>query len=328
MNSVQTACVRAGSTIATSMVISAWFLGLLIACETGSCSAWGKGTAWELNGPHPVEKAAAAQPKPVPPAKSDTPHAQPVVPPQPDPRMATLAKLAHQVTVEWKDEPLENALAFIQAETGVDMMVMWIDEDNPALGLRKERRISLVAKDQDVIDLLEKITERADTRAKGDGSTWQISDTGTLQVGPRERLNKWTRTCAYDVADLLQVIVDWIDPDDGLMFNDSHPFTSAHRRWRDAGFMDTRHAEDKAQELRGVIVATCEPKAWTDNGGDAASILYQRGSRALVVRAPDYVHRAIDGYHPSRPPQSSVPTPTPEPREAKPAKAPARTTGG
>jgi hypothetical protein len=38
----------------------------------------------------------------------------------------------------------------------------------------------------------------------------------------------------------------------------------------------------------------CEPEAWKDAGGDWATMRYYQG--VLIIRAPDFVHRQIDGY--------------------------------
>jgi len=38
----------------------------------------------------------------------------------------------------------------------------------------------------------------------------------------------------------------------------------------------------------------CEPEAWKDAGGDWATMRYYQG--VLIIRAPDYIHRQIDGY--------------------------------
>ncbi|HEX2837580.1 MAG TPA: hypothetical protein VHN77_05585 [Phycisphaerales bacterium] len=321
-----------GATTARACVsIAAFALSGLIACETCSCSASGAalpGTAWELNGSTatPVAPAIPAQhrsTKQIAHAQSTAPpHAsqQPTVAsrdqsapeksPQPlpdaDPRMVTLARLDKHVTVNWQDVSLQDAFAYLRDTTGADVMVLWIDEDNPTIGLRPDRRISLAATNQGLIDVLEKILERADTRAKGDGSTWQISDTGTLQIGPRERLNKWTRTYAYDVADVLLPAIDMFDPDDALLQHGIQPTgpvktaTSLPHRRLAAGMHDERAYPVRAEELRQIIVQTCEPAAWVENGGDAATILLHTVSKAFVVRAPDYVHRAIDGYRPTR----------------------------
>ncbi len=226
------------------------------------------------------------------------------------------------MNVEWKDVTLKEAFEFIQQQTGVDLVVMWIDEDNPQLGLRPDRTISAIAKNLHVIDVIDKVLERADTRATGDGSTWQLSDSGTLQIGPRERLNKWTRTYAYDMADLFMPAMDMFDPDDALLKHGIqptpalNPSTSLSHRRLAAGMHDERPFPERAEELRQIIMQTCEPKAWIENGGDAATIMLHRSSKAFVVRAPDYVHRAIDGYHdiPSRviAPETSTPVKPPE----------------
>lgn len=303
----------------------------LIACETCSCSASGAslpGTAWELTGTTATAAAPAAQatdirtatfddaqhltrPLPTKPLPNSTARAAPAgstpeASPDADPRMETLARMDRSVTVEWQDISLQDAFAFFKDTTGTDMMVLWIDEDNPTIGLRPDRRISLSATNQGLIDVLEKILERADTRAKGDGSTWQISDTGTLQIGPRERLNKWTRTYAYDVADVLLAAIDMFDPDDALLqhgIQSPYPVKTStslpHRRLA-AGMHDERPYPVRAEELRQIIMLTCEPAAWVEHGGDAATILLHTVSKAFVVRAPDYVHRAIDGYRPTR----------------------------
>lgn len=285
-------------------------------CGLAARPVLGAGTAWELVGSTAGEKPAAARPVADPAAGGSDVAAAPNETaatkthadeaPQPaDARWTTFCKLDRALSVEWKDMPLADAFEFLRVQAGVDMMVMWIDEDNPTIGLRRERTISLSVERQGLIDVLEKVLERADTRAKGDGSTWQISDTGTLQVGPRERLNKWTRTYAYDMADLLMASHDMMDPDDALLthgIQSTQPVNRStnllHRRLA-AGMHDERPYPERAEELRQVIMATCEPKAWIDNGGDAAVILLHTVSKAFVVRAPDYVHRAIDGYHPT-----------------------------
>ena len=52
--------------------------------------------------------------------------------------------------------------------------------------------------------------------------------------------------------------------------------------------------EEKADQLMDIIREQCEPDAWSDNGGDWASMRYYQG--ILIIRAPDFVHRQIDGY--------------------------------
>jgi hypothetical protein len=63
----------------------------------------------------------------------------------------------------------------------------------------------------------------------------------------------------------------------------------------DPGEEPERKSEDeKSEQLMDIIKDQCEPEAWTDNGGDAASRRYYQG--VLIIRAPDFIHRQIDGY--------------------------------
>ena len=69
---------------------------------------------------------------------------------------------------------------------------------------------------------------------------------------------------------------------------------------------ERRSEDEKSQQLMDIIVEQCEPEAWTDNGGDAASMRYYQG--VLIIRAPDYIHRQIDGYPfaPKRPARATT----------------------
>ncbi len=52
--------------------------------------------------------------------------------------------------------------------------------------------------------------------------------------------------------------------------------------------------KEKADEVVTLIQKIVEPQQWVDNGGDAATIDQFRGT--LIVTAPDYIHRQINGY--------------------------------
>jgi hypothetical protein len=43
-----------------------------------------------------------------------------------------------------------------------------------------------------------------------------------------------------------------------------------------------------------IITQLVEPDQWVDNGGSGGTIRYYNGT--LIVNAPDYMHRGIDGY--------------------------------
>jgi len=50
--------------------------------------------------------------------------------------------------------------------------------------------------------------------------------------------------------------------------------------------------EEKAEQLQDIIKEQCEPEAWDVEGW--ATMRYYQG--VLIIRAPDFVHRQIDGY--------------------------------
>ena len=75
----------------------------------------------------------------------------------------------------------------------------------------------------------------------------------------------------------------------------------------DPGEDPERKSEDeKSEQLMDIIKEQCEPEMWSDNGGDAATMRYYQG--VLIIRAPDFIHRQIDGYPftPKRPARATT----------------------
>ncbi len=56
---------------------------------------------------------------------------------------------------------------------------------------------------------MEKVLDKAQTDATGHGNSWQLTDSGTLQVGPKDRLNKFKYVKLYPIAGLLLEIPDY-----------------------------------------------------------------------------------------------------------------------
>src|SRR6185369_11546819 len=52
--------------------------------------------------------------------------------------------------------------------------------------------------------------------------------------------------------------------------------------------------EERAKKIMDLIVSLVESQQWQDNGGEGASMHYFNGT--LIVNAPDYIHRQINGY--------------------------------
>jgi hypothetical protein len=68
---------------------------------------------------------------------------------------------------------------------------------------------------------------------------------------------------------------------------------------------ERKSEDEKVQQLVDIILETIEPDAWTDNGGEYASIRFYQG--VLIIRAPDYIHRQIGGYPFAGRPVSAAP---------------------
>lgn len=218
------------------------------------------------------------------------------------PQKATLSKFMRPVTVEFNETRLEDAMRFVIDLTQADVEVYWQDDRNTS-GLDKETLITLKVDRVSALALVEKILEKASTDTSGlGGSTWQLSETGTMQIGPKERLNRFKRVELYPIHDLLLVVPDYTN---APQF-DLQAVLQSTGQGRGGGggqspFRENNQnrnppvpPEQRAQEVQDLIVQLVEPEQWVDNGGDGASSRYFQGS--LIVNAPDYVHRGINGY--------------------------------
>ena len=215
-----------------------------------------------------------------------------------DPRYETMARLAKPITVDFKDARLGDVMEFLQTVSQVDIEPMWID-DQYTDGLDKDQSVSVAARNIAVLSVIERVLDKVQTDF--DGNTWQLSDTGALEVGPKSRLNKEKRLQIYDIQDLLFQVnnyaeVPQLDLDaaiqqggqgggggGGSIFEDNSNDTATQPS-----------QEDQAKQLIDIIIEFVEPEQWRDNGGDGGTITYYRGT--FLIRAPDYIHRQLGGY--------------------------------
>lgn len=214
----------------------------------------------------------------------------------------TMARMLKRIEgVELSETRLEDLISFIEGVADADLEPLWTDE-NGGEGLERETLISLkTPRRVTVLQLLEMTLEQADRAAGPDrASTWQLTDYGTMEFGPRELLNRRQRLEVIDIHDLLLTIPDYDNPpnfDLNTIFNQAGqggggggqaPFQINQQQ------QEERNLEEDAQEIIDTIVAFVEPEQWADNGGTGGSIRYFR--QTLLVRAPDYMHRALSGY--------------------------------
>jgi hypothetical protein len=221
------------------------------------------------------------------------------------PQKDTLLKLSRPITIEFTDKRLEEVIGFVAEFTGADIMPMWADAQNSD-GLDREQTITLKANNSSALALLERVLERAQTGSQQ--NTWQLSDTGAVEIGPKDRLNAHRRTEIYDINDLLLVIPDYTDAPQidlqqaiqasqgggGGGGGGQSPFRDAQQQQQQRREEKEKIKKDRANEVLDIIKALVEPEQWTENGGSGGTIRYYQGT--LIVQAPDYLHRELVGY--------------------------------
>ncbi len=228
--------------------------------------------------------ASSAQPRAEQPAKRT------VV----NPKRETLQKLQRRLTIDFTDSRLEDVITFVTEVTGADIEPVWTVGNT--VGLDKDKRVTLSVKNQAALTAIEKILEKSQDDFQQ--NAWQLSDSGALEIGPKDALNRTKRVEIYDINDLLHVIpryseVPQIDLNSVLQQaqgGGQSPFEDADEDDNE----DRRTRAERTQDIIDLLITLVEPDQWVDNGGEGASIRAWNGQ--LIVRAPDYVHRQINGY--------------------------------
>jgi hypothetical protein len=238
---------------------------------------------------------AAAQNAPVAPGAAPV-VAQPA-PTSGIPQRDTLMKLMRPVSLDVQDKRLEDVVAFVRDFTGAELEPMWID-DRHSEGLDREKPITVRVNNVTALTLMEKVLDQA--RGDYGDNTWQMSDTGAFQFGPKERLNKFRRIEIYDINDLIREIPDYTDVpriDLQQALQSSQGGGGGQSPFRDNQNDQNQRMRDRqqiTQDLMTLIRDLVEPEQWTENGGSGGSMREFRGT--IIVNAPDYMHRGVDGY--------------------------------
>jgi hypothetical protein len=229
-----------------------------------------------------------------------------------DPRAVNLQKMMKVVSADFSDNTLEQCMNFIRDVSGADFDVLWTEGNTT--GLDKEKTIILSAKNVTILTLLETVLDKAsDPQPSGlPGATWQMTSGGSIQVGLKSTLNKFKRLEIYDINDMLFEVKDKTDiPELDLQasFQNSgggrgggggssqSPFGGSGGRGQGRNQnqqADPMRRENLGKEVQKLITSLVESDQWADNSGDGGTITYWQGS--LLVNAPDYMHRQVDGY--------------------------------
>ena len=224
--------------------------------------------------------------------------------------------LYEQLTVTFDRTPARDVFDYLKIALDVNLIARYSD-DTIGHGIDPDTRITLSADSVPVLELLELILEQCSTV---DECTWQLRKS-FIEVGTKERLSvpaareiRW-----YPVDEMLFEAPDFNDSI-SLRLEDAFPYNSGFGGGYAGGFLNGGRgyggsiqispagagsggsAKQRVQSLINLIVELVEPQAWTNNGGDWASIRYRDG--ALVVNAPPYIHRKIVGYPRVPPPKA------------------------
>ncbi len=212
-----------------------------------------------------------------------------------DPRARTLSKMMKPITIQLDRQRLEDVIAFIGEVSGAPLEPLWIDDRNTN-GLDPDMEVTIQVENRTLLALLERVLKRAETDAFTT-NTWQLTEAGTLEFGPKSRLNLSKRLEIYPIDDLLYVIPDFLDAptlDLDSVLNQSDGGSGGSIFQDEQGDPARQDPASQAQEIIDIMTSVIEPDEWIDNGGDGASVRFYNNS--LLVNAPDYIHRQINGY--------------------------------
>ena len=211
----------------------------------------------------------------------------------------TLRQMSMPITLDVEDQPLEDIMNFIRDFTDVELEPVFADSIT-ALGMERDTPISLRVTNVPAISVLERVLKKAERiESIGDEYTWQLSDIGSIECGPKSILNENQRIELYDISDLIMVVPDFDNPPQfniqqntgggGGGGGTSSPFGGGG-----GNDIDIESSAERAQKIIDLIEASVEPDQWANAGGDGASLTIYGNS--LVITAPDYIHRQIVGY--------------------------------
>ncbi len=212
-----------------------------------------------------------------------------------------LSKMMKIMSVDYAQSRLESVLKNITDVTGAPLVILWTDDRNP-VGLDKEAPITLLAENQTALTVLEMVLSQVTGDVTSGGNSWQMTEAGTIEVGPKERLNRTKRLEIYDIADLQLEIHDYSDvpqfdlnsalqsAGSGGGGGGQSPFSGGAQQNR----APQKTEQESADEVIRLIVEQVEPEQWTNNGGSGATVRYYK--HQLLVTAPDYIQRQVNGY--------------------------------
>ena len=136
-------------------------------------------------------------------------------------------------------------------------------------------------KQKPALQVLEEIVAQL---SEDGNATWQLRN-GALEIGLKSSLaiRGRQRLEIYYIRDLTFTIRQFSAPEIGS-FGDTG----------DGNTDSTVPSQDeKIQDIIDLIVTFIEPELWEQHGGSCTIVQYKN---SLLIRAPDFIHRQINGY--------------------------------
>jgi uncharacterized membrane protein YgcG len=236
------------------------------------------------------------------------------------------------VTVQFDKTPAKQAFEYLAAQMGASLVVRYEGEGG-AEGIDPEMEVTLSLEGVPALTALERMLEFCG----GDQpTTWQLRD-GFIEAGTKDRLNAPAarELRMYPIRDLLFEPPNFDNAPD---FNLSSALAQGGQQNGQGGGQggggggfgggggggggfggggggggaggggiigepgedpERPSEEEQAEKIMDLIKEQCEPEIWISE--EIANMRYYQG--VLIIRAPDYVHRQIDGYpfSPQRP---------------------------
>ena len=242
-----------------------------------------------------------------------------------------------KVSMKLDDTPAREAIEALLEALGVAVVGRWSD-DSVGFGMDPDARITLDLQDVDGLSALEQILEQA---AVAEECSWQLRH-GFIEVGTKDRLAMPAarEVRIYHIRDFMiepprfgilggGVQNPRLEKYGGVMIG-----TPAPTVYDGKESVRRKEPEDLALEIVEAIVETVEPGRWNtgeeDDDGHSVQEYQGAGSSTagpaasqparvavpplewasirlwrdqLIVKAPDFIHRQIDGYPKPIPPK-------------------------
>ncbi|MBC8309610.1 MAG: hypothetical protein ISR75_00800 [Phycisphaerales bacterium] len=185
------------------------------------------------------------------------------------------------ITVKLDEVSSKKALDDFEKQLGIMLWVQWKDDES--VGLDSSETITLELKEQPALVVLERIVEQLDHEGN---AAWQLRH-GALEVGLKSQLASpgRHRLETYYIRDLLFTIRNFDAPELGT-------FGGSGRDGDGSGTTPPTQQEE-IDRIIELIIKFIEPDLWEQNGGPCSITNYKK---TLLIRAPDFVHRQINGY--------------------------------